>query len=536
MSLKYLDLYSLVGKGYFPRELPPPFSTSLFARKVSDDWGGYYSLFNGNQRCITKSAIHSIPRVGALRRKISIPNPISFAKMAYKIVENKNEIDTVISSDTHSVTHPVARDSEERAIVPSSWFEDFPKIRARERAGARYVLKADISKFYDSIYTHSIPWATHGKKVAKMKRRPGDLYSNVLDQCLRDMQDGQTVGIPMGPDTSFVISELVLSKVDELICENVKMKWFRFIDDFEFSCISMGEVERVISALEGSLSHFELQLNPSKLHIVELPDEIDTQWAAEMRTIYISEDGPVAQYYSLLNYFNKISKYIKLYPDQSVAKYCVSRLASTSIKDENKRFVFDFLMQCCSSSPACLPEVIEMLYRNYGDTKKGVLSVLEVEIFSVTIFSLINRCLDVNHTNEIAWAIWACILFDIDIPVDLFRKIIATSDCIVLILALDAYQKRLVTCSVDLAVLDNLITDESYCDETWLFAYESCAQGWLNPLVNPINKNATFSRMNNDGVKFYDSITAPLDLMAEVPIDRSERPDTDARAWQYFRR
>ena len=36
--------------------------------------------------------------------------------------------------------------------------------------GKRFVVKADISTFFPSIYTHSIPWALVGKAVAKQNR------------------------------------------------------------------------------------------------------------------------------------------------------------------------------------------------------------------------------------------------------------------------------------------------------------------------------------------------------------------------------
>lgn len=63
------------------------------------------------------------------------------------------------------------------------------------RARAPLIVRTDINQFYGSIYTHSIPWALHGKATAKANRSPA-LLGNALDECVRNAQDGQTIGVP----------------------------------------------------------------------------------------------------------------------------------------------------------------------------------------------------------------------------------------------------------------------------------------------------------------------------------------------------
>ena len=53
-----------------------------------------------------------------------------------------------------------------RALQPALRLGELPKLRPRRWRGARYILKTDISQFYPSVYTHSIPWALHGKAIA----------------------------------------------------------------------------------------------------------------------------------------------------------------------------------------------------------------------------------------------------------------------------------------------------------------------------------------------------------------------------------
>ena len=72
------------------------------------------------------------------------------------------------------------------------------------------MLTTDLSRFFPTIYTHSVPWAFHSKSVAKKNKNPTLKYfGNLLDLALRQAQDGQTIGIPIGPDTSHMIAEAI---------------------------------------------------------------------------------------------------------------------------------------------------------------------------------------------------------------------------------------------------------------------------------------------------------------------------------------
>jgi hypothetical protein len=100
----------------------------------------------------------------------------------------------------------------------------------------RYLLYADTSRYYTTIYTHSISWALHGKSVAKERRHDKSLLGNQLDELVRATQDSQSVGIPIGPDTSLIISEIIGTAIDlelreRLSAANIKMQGHRYLDD-----------------------------------------------------------------------------------------------------------------------------------------------------------------------------------------------------------------------------------------------------------------------------------------------------------------
>ena len=84
---------------------------------------------------------------------------------------------------------------------------------AQQSVGTRYLLKTDIARFYPSIYTHSVPSALHGKAAARADKKY-KLLGNRIDLWLRETQDKQTGGIPIGPDTSFLIGEILGTALD----------------------------------------------------------------------------------------------------------------------------------------------------------------------------------------------------------------------------------------------------------------------------------------------------------------------------------
>jgi hypothetical protein len=166
-----LKLFDILGRGYFPRELPPPFNTSGFAKFIKS-YGRSAPTCFASVSFVSKCAGHNLPRSGTLRRTLGIPNPVNFYRLARFIREHWKELCAHTAKSNISLTTP-SEGSIERAIDRRHTLQELPKHRAMLRSHSRYVLKADISRFYDTIYTHSIPWALHGKFNAKADKTHG---------------------------------------------------------------------------------------------------------------------------------------------------------------------------------------------------------------------------------------------------------------------------------------------------------------------------------------------------------------------------
>ena len=121
--------------------------------------------------------------------------------------------------------------------------------------------KIDISKFYDSIYSHSLTWIHEFKDKDVLDQ---------IDKHLRLINGKMTHGIPTGPIISKIISEILLTsimleiqaKISEI--DSLDVHIYRFADDF---CIYFDEeeefsdVSRIIAKI---LNKYKLSINKEK--------------------------------------------------------------------------------------------------------------------------------------------------------------------------------------------------------------------------------------------------------------------------------
>ena len=133
------------------------------------------------------------------------------------------------------------------------------------------VLHTDIANCYDSIYTHSIDWAMHGKKEAKQGRKKSSVrIGGMIDQAVRNMRNAQTNGIPQGATLMDFIAEMVLGYADTLIDKEIRrkrvegVKILRFRDDYRIFADGQLKCETVLKIITAVMIEMGMSINPSK--------------------------------------------------------------------------------------------------------------------------------------------------------------------------------------------------------------------------------------------------------------------------------
>lgn len=479
-----MNLERLLKFGYFPKELPPPFTTYQF---------GEFCFKSGNlnirKNYTSKPCVHNLARPGNQRRSLSILDPFNYYLVSKEISAHKGEIISLLARSKISISKPTIDSTNSRAYIPKSSGRAILKVRAKSRSGARFIVRTDISRFYNSIYTHSIPWAVIGKSQAKINRTGG--FSNNLDTYIRNSQDGQTLGIPVGPDTSLIISELICSAIDVEI-QKQGLTGFRFVDDFEFSFLTRSDADRALPILESILQNFELALNPLKSYTDGLPMPLENPWRfriKQFRMPNIITEGKLLEYFDLLFELNGNNR------TEPVLRYGIARLRSSTI--QNFDLLVDLLLQCVMIEPGTLKESLSVI--------KALGIVVHGKKFAGVVRSLIAEHGMMKHGSEVAWAIWTALLYKIRVPSTVVNNLKNFDDSAVALLALHACQEGLMPKQV-LGYWKHLMCRDSLVNGHWLLAYEADVKGWLPSIdaVNHIDQDQYFTQLKRNNIFFYD--------------------------------
>jgi len=491
-----MDLKLILSKGYFPRELPHPFNTASYGSVVAGATTSLPKAFDQEKKT-SLQAVHNLARAGSLRRKLSIPNPTNFYRLASFVADHWRYLSRVARKSAISLSAPTDR-GEPRAINPRYSLDRMPLERARVRAGSKFILRADISRFYPSVYTHSIPWAIHTKATAKANRSTR-LIGNALDLHVRNAQDGQTVGIPIGPDTSLLIAEILLGAVDAQLLSKVHAMGFRNIDDYEFGFPSYAEAENALGFLQEILNQYELALNPKKTSVVQLPVPIECPCIAELRA-FPFRGSALGQQGDLIRYFDRAFEMSAEDPDEGILKYAIACMNGTVLRKKNWPLYQDLLAQCCLVEPGALRFVLAQLAR-YADEYK-----IRKATFRRCLNQLIVQHAPLGHGSEVAWAIWGLMLLRSRLNTAAAKAASTMEDPVVALMVLDAHSKGLTPKGSSFSHFATHMTPRDLYGDHWLLAYEADVKGWLPPAgtKNHVHADPCFKYLKTEGVSFYD--------------------------------
>lgn len=515
-----MSLSDLLSRGYFPKELPAPFVTDKFSSVMTQsvpqaDFSK--KIIKGVKVTSGKPAIYSLARGGLLRRKLSICNPVSFYLLSREMIGNWTVIEKNVSGSRLSATAPEFKNTG-RAINAKYHQSARSQWAQKSRLGQRFTLTADISRFYHSVYTHSIAWALHTKQKAKANRTFA-LLGNKLDFLVQKGQDGQTAGIPIGPDTSLVLAELIMHRCDSaLVAKLPEIRGHRFIDDFELSFATRSEAEDAYHILEGSLSDYELALNYKKTRISELPLPLESSWALELKhkkdQFRTSVSGQGAD---LERFFTRAFELYTLNGNEAVLQLAISLLRNEVIHTKNWELFQRLILLCVVPEPATLPYALEQIISRVNAGAVALTHEIQ-EILN----KIIAKHAVLRHSSEVANALWACLALRLsldNIAVDAVSK---CEDTCIALLALHCRNEGLLSKSLDTTLWEQQMNQAGLYDEHWLLAYEANVKGWLPNAggIDFVSADPNFSYLKVNGVYFYNESDAVSEGEGLIPMPK----------------
>lgn len=346
------------------------------------------------------------------------------------------------------------------------------------------------------------------------KNRSNILFGNVLDKNLQDSQDGQTIGIPIGPDTSLIIAESLLSTIDLMLSEKGISNGLRYIDDYFLGFNTIGEAESALTTMQELLNQYELALNPLKTEIIQLPIEFEPLAISELRA-FSFRDTIGGQKSDLIHYFNIAFKAAKDLPTESILKYAVSRTFEVNVTAENYPVFENFILQCVTADSSTLKYTVNQIIKY-----KRIDYIQNIENISHILRQLTITESSLGHGNEVAYCLWLYLILGISIPEVVVKNVVPMRDPFVAILLCDCRQKNLMDFIPDFSIYEEMMVMEELSGDMWIFVYEMLAKGWFQPLSdqNPISQNECYRFLLNSHVFFYNE-NLSLTIMAESPID-----------------
>lgn len=276
----------LLNDGYYPEQyvLPPSFSVTDFKLKKK--------TYNKDLKDPARRNLETIyyPKSLLTSRVFGIQHPFNYHDIVFYLLEDWEEIqEHLFHKDLKifSYSFPIPVNAKETGKLSPlrsgrmiyEWIEMAEKDMVAEAHKFNFIIRADITNFYNSIYTHSIGWAIHGREVA-FADKEYKLTGNKIDKLVQYANDGRTNGIPVGSALSDLIAEIILTRIDIQVSNKLKHIDFigsRFKDDYRILCNSEKDAKTILKILSDELISFNLLINEHKTKVLTLPDGLYRQ-------------------------------------------------------------------------------------------------------------------------------------------------------------------------------------------------------------------------------------------------------------------
>ncbi len=398
----------LLEEGYFPEQniLPPSFKVGNFVLKNDRYVRNLKKPPRSNLGCV------SYPKSFLTSRIYGIQHPHHYHDIVYWLIKDWAAIiDHIFNNDnsiyTYSIPIPVnAKSKGELSPLRSGrliyeWIEMAERDLVAEAHRFKVLIRTDVTNFYNSVYTHSIAWALHGRDIA-FSDKNFKLIGNKIDKLVQYANDGRTNGIPVGSAVSDLIAEILLAKIDQNVSlklknKNIAFLGTRFKDDYRILANTEEEAKIILRVLSEELHKFNLLISENKTKILCLPEGLFRYHNREYFP-YSLRKKPRIPFKSFEFTLLKVLDIHKAYPGTSIIEKFLSELFdkkfnlklyfSNNLKIRKKQilktFSLLFLLKRESEKILCyVMAIIEDIYlvdnRKY-DLKKYLREIIELEI------------------------------------------------------------------------------------------------------------------------------------------------------------
>jgi hypothetical protein len=391
----------LVRYGLFPENLPSIFTTRAIWPQLPPVTASYAVT----TKAVGELCTYDASKRGGQRRIFGIRHPLFIRDQGIFFERHWTEIEHCFEAATGSTSHPIIDPDGPRhiRITPHS---ELPRIRLTRLSRFAFCLVADVSRCFYSIYSHSIPWAIHGKTASKSDTDPrsATVFGNRLDYTVRQAQSRQTMGVPVGPDSSKIIAEIVMSAVDKRFIElsgTTSPTYVRHVDDYWIGGRTHDECERHLTHLRLALNDFSLDINELKTRIISTKFVFGETWPSQIEraiseNLKASDDGadPVPTLGMIVERAVESN-------DDGIIKNAIRVIDRKRLWSEDWDLLEHFLAQCAVQFPHSFDYVARVIA-----WRIRVRSEVNRELWLDIARSTAIRDGSLGRDSEVCWSIW----------------------------------------------------------------------------------------------------------------------------------
>lgn len=213
----------------------------------------------------------------SIRRPSKIANFTFYNDVLHKKNEDKDLQHSQIEQDDSEYENLKSFFSYRKYSNIHKFYESYQFHRSEKKYNK--LLKIDVTKCFDSIYTHTISWAVFNKNIVKTNIESSlSTFGGEFDRLMQDLNANETNGIIIGPEFSRIFSELILQQIDIDIYENLKTRdkngkilihkvdyeIFRYVDDYFIFYNLESDLDRISETFKLSLKKYKMYLNDKK--------------------------------------------------------------------------------------------------------------------------------------------------------------------------------------------------------------------------------------------------------------------------------
>ncbi len=452
-----------LGYGLFTDKLPPLFTSKAFCDYCKTP-----------RICFSSKETNYI-RFESIRntnvpRLMGIPTPFAYYNLICSIRNNWDILKKHFFNNTFDDLYKISRIHIRKMHHTNALFEMNYDLLPNDISpiddfliGARFVVHADISTCFPSMYSHSIGWALAGKSVAKANKSNKSLFYNQLDFYIRNCKNGETNGFIIGPHAYNLLSEIILVNIDSKL--KCKYKFVRNIDDYECYVRTQEEANQFLVDLNNALFEYNLLLNHKKTKIVKLPEVTLDNWVRQLNYFNLVDyKSGLTTYKEVNSYFDLINDLMQQNDNNSaIVKYGIRVLSNCKM---SKSAIELYVKKCCHFAivyPYLISILDEYVFKLFS-TSKEIIENFVQEAFNDSILN--------NNYEASYYCLYYAMIYDFNIKNLDLEFVVNSNSCILKVVAYLYYKDKLMSKELD-ALKDNALDLKiNDMDEYWLFIYE----------------------------------------------------------------